>query len=1159
MRSWLHRGHAAFLTLCAVLIGVLAASAVIARPDTRKASGPAPAAQPEQRGGALVLIEGTILDLDGDGLPEIVDRDVRFDAASPAYSRIVIRSSATGLELASVVGPELNDIFGWSVAAFPDLDGDGVAEIAVAAPRATVDVNTRGRNYILSGATREVLLDCVQAHEAGFLGLGLLPVEDVDLDGLPDLLISGARPSGQTWVDEDGVTVIELIPAWTVASSATGETLLFGDDNPPLQAPGQRQPLAWRELWNSTTPEGRRDWLPGWSADVDASGAVDIADIAVLIRNFGLEASRWVRGDADRSGVIDFADITLALAQSGAPPPDRGAAHSGAGVRGEWIDGDCDGTKMYCHRCENDLPVNCEPGGGGPPLCEGPACDDDNDGTPNSYDCDSPHYSGDPLDCEDDNGDGIPNVNDPTSPRYNPLHPDSDRDLDGIPNKDDDDFYYRDERPWGLQPDPSIDDNNDGIPDINDPFSPLWDKRHPNSDPDRDGIVNASDPDDDNDGIPDINDGDPHQPEGGGGVGGAVCRTVISGPSGQQPIGRSHAFYFHLEDCNEGYNPIWSGSWGTTNTLLAQQVQDNVTGRIIIETISGYGWLTVQAQGKDSDHVFPDSRAGVFSVRVGAWPNEDPPEPACSVEINGCPPAPGIVVLPDNSPFILSATPSDPAATIRWIVTKNGMQSVVDAETLQLSETGKYEVMCVATTPTCIASDTCELTLVRVKVRSVQFGGSRHPILDDHQIPYPLPEWSDHSNPPDGDNSDPGEHSYPVCYTRGETLVVEQVELSWSPDVPPVPDQIFIEGHTSEGFVLQAPAGHFGEVIASVDMVASFPLSNWVRYVPQFQIEWFVKFGDGPLQHVGPSSHVLYLTLAEPAPRTLSPVCHTPLHLGCTGANGLDDGDPIAIVEGVFFQFSDLSVVRQTDQLLLSYYANWAISATTAAELLGARDGQCGAWCALFLESLFAIGYETSDEYRVLIPAMNTLANPNPLPDRRILIETWAAGPNLERPRGETDPLRIAEGGFRTCFGTPAFAGSGGYNEHVLHVLDSDGVPGQGGVANPLSYFCNHQVVYLNGRYYDPSYGVSFANLAELRDAQVLGLGMRVCSSEDLHPACLTSCDGVNIGDAEQYNFGGLGNNDFLQLSTTFPMVAAVGCTIDAPLPQRPQTVNIAD
>ncbi len=738
-----------------------AVSAVIARPDPATTSGAeARDGRGVKRGGEISLIEDVIFDLDGDGTQESVDREVCFDPASPAYSCITIRSSATGFEIASVVGPELNDMFGWSVAPFPDIDGDGVAELAVAAPRAPVGADFLGRVYILSGLTREVLLDCAQAHQAGFLGLGILAVQDTDLDGSPDLLICGARPTGQSWVDESGITVVELIPSWAVASSATGQAIVWGDGNPPVSGSGARQLLAWREVWSGATPAGNRDWLTGWSADLDASGAVNIADIVQIIQHFGREASRWVRGDADLSGFIDFDDITLAIAQSGSLPPARIRARVGAGIRGGWIEGGCGDTRLSCPTCEFDLPIDCEPPGGGePPPCEGLACDADNDGTPDVYDCDSPSYVGPAADCADDDNDGIPNVNDPHSGRYNPLHPDSDADNDGIPNKDDDDFFFRDEAPWGLNPDPNADDNGDGVLDINDPFSPRWDKRHPNSDPDRDGLNNDTDSDNDNDGIPDINDGDPYQPIGTGGTGPAVCRTEISGPSGAQLVGQTHYFYAQLADCAATYDPDWTWHWGTTGTLVAELELDEVHGRLVVRTIQGTGWLTVRAQGKDSSSEFPDSRPGVFSVRVVAGPPVDPPPaPACSVAISGCPPEPGIVVLTaDGQPvnLNLAALASDPNAAISWIAVVNGQLFAFDGASisLPLSLPGIVGVICIAAGEDCVASASCVFSVVcscdSYFVVAPHYIGAEYetPIRlscpqDGQQCPLPIVTWS---------------------------------------------------------------------------------------------------------------------------------------------------------------------------------------------------------------------------------------------------------------------------------------------------------------------------------------------------------------------------------------------------------------------------------
>lgn len=59
------------------------------------------------------------------------------------------------------------------------------------------------------------------------------------------------------------------------------------------------------------------------------------------------------------------------------------------------------------------------------------------------------------------------------------------------------------------------------------------------------------------------------------------------------------------------------------------------------------------------------------------------------------------------------------------------------------------------------------------------------------------------------------------------------------------------------------------------------------------------------------------------------------------------------------------------------------------------------------------------------------------------------------------------------------------YNFAYAEVTDDNGIPGQGN-PNPASLFNNHQVV-MSGEYYDPSYGVKRATLADIDSNAIAG------------------------------------------------------------------------
>ncbi|GHT10834.1 hypothetical protein AGMMS4956_02960 [Bacteroidia bacterium] len=114
----------------------------------------------------------------------------------------------------------------------------------------------------------------------------------------------------------------------------------------------------------------------------------------------------------------------------------------------------------------------------------------------------------------DDDHDGIPNINDPDSPIYNlPGGGGADDDGDGIPNINDPNSPNYD-LPGGG----GADDDSDGIPNINDPDSPNYD------------LPGGGGADDDGDGIPNINDPDSpnYDLPGGGGNSDATLQNLSS-------------------------------------------------------------------------------------------------------------------------------------------------------------------------------------------------------------------------------------------------------------------------------------------------------------------------------------------------------------------------------------------------------------------------------------------------------------------------------------------------------------------------------------------------------------------------------------------------------------------------------------------------------
>ncbi len=142
---------------------------------------------------------GSVLDLDGDGHPEVAISAgyAQVDSDINRIGRVyVYRGTATGPDRTAVTvldAPADAAYFGKGLAAC-DMNGDGYPDLVVGAPRtARGDGNNRGRIYLYRGGPTGIdpaappqILDIMFAHE---LGWSLACAGDVNGDGFGDLVV----------------------------------------------------------------------------------------------------------------------------------------------------------------------------------------------------------------------------------------------------------------------------------------------------------------------------------------------------------------------------------------------------------------------------------------------------------------------------------------------------------------------------------------------------------------------------------------------------------------------------------------------------------------------------------------------------------------------------------------------------------------------------------------------------------------------------------------------------------------------------------------------------------------------------------------------------------------------------------------------------------
>ncbi len=155
-----------------------------------------------------------LADVDGDGTTDVaVGAPIRWYGATgtePAgYVRIF--SGRTGLPLATYHGVPPEDHYGLSIAGLGDLDGDGVGELAIGAPRRRVDIHDMpveiGVLEVRSGATGQVLFTAYGTDKSKY-GTSVRDLGDFDGDGIDDVLVGACYcqnniplNGGKGWVE----------------------------------------------------------------------------------------------------------------------------------------------------------------------------------------------------------------------------------------------------------------------------------------------------------------------------------------------------------------------------------------------------------------------------------------------------------------------------------------------------------------------------------------------------------------------------------------------------------------------------------------------------------------------------------------------------------------------------------------------------------------------------------------------------------------------------------------------------------------------------------------------------------------------------------------------------------------------------------------------
>lgn len=188
---------------------------------------PHPSEAETEVGSTFGSVVASLADVNGDGKPDILVGDAQQDVGGVDQGQAHIFSGADGALILTIDHPEpqAGAFFSASAAGIADVDGDGIGDILVGAPRHDVGLNPdQGRAYVFSGATGALLrmLDDPNPQFAGNFGFAVAATGNFNGDAIPDLLVGAP---GQTANGNSGQGQAFIF-------SATNGSLLFTLDNP---------------------------------------------------------------------------------------------------------------------------------------------------------------------------------------------------------------------------------------------------------------------------------------------------------------------------------------------------------------------------------------------------------------------------------------------------------------------------------------------------------------------------------------------------------------------------------------------------------------------------------------------------------------------------------------------------------------------------------------------------------------------------------------------------------------------------------------------------------------------------------------------------------------------------------------------------------------
>lgn len=337
----------------------------------------------------------------------------------------------------------------------------------------------------------------------------------------------------------------------------------------------------------------------------------------------------------------------------------------------------------------------------------------------------------------------------------------------------------------------------------------------------------------------------------------------------------------------------------------------------------------------------------------------------------------------------------------------------------------------------------------------------------------------------------------PIAYASGNAPTIT---ANFIFECDNAPDSITVRGIAPDGLTFPATKVPLNLVGGSVHSF-TYPTTSAddvftaaeSRYFETYKIGWDVSFDDGSEWRAADStSNTMYVTHTNPMSEGSDfKYWRTIYDISCRNTDGLSTESDI--IAGIWSDFTD-QVMLTWNGDSLHYYNPMYTFNTSLAALLEFHNAQCYTYAKLFLASIKIQGIVRTNNYVYITPIGNTVCG-NTV--NRFLVKNW----DFSTPSASGEcPAFPYKNTYTTLLPYPYTS----YAFDTEDVSDMAGIDGQNS-PNPSSYFNNHQICYIDGVYYDPSYGVSFATFDDIAPTAFDGWGYRYTSGWTKH--CLFTDD----------------------------------------------------